>query len=60
MTTKNKVFDCVAMKDDAQREIYEATRDMSPAEEAEYWREKETHLKETWARRAKIASDSSR
>lgn len=35
---KNKVFDCVRMKHDAQRRIYEETKGMTAQERVEYFR----------------------
>jgi hypothetical protein len=38
---QDKDFDCVEMKNKAQAQIYEIIKDMSPAEELAYWRQKE-------------------
>jgi len=35
---KTKTFDCVDMKRKAAARVYEAVKDMSPQEEAAYWR----------------------
>ncbi|MBM3289116.1 MAG: hypothetical protein FJY92_03105 [Candidatus Hydrogenedentes bacterium] len=38
MNTQKKPFDCVEMKRAGALKIYEDTKDMSLAEEREYWR----------------------
>ena len=44
MKTK-KEFDCVEMKREAQRRIYEETKDMSFDELLAYWQEKDKSFK---------------
>jgi hypothetical protein len=48
----NKSFDCLAFKDRVQAEIYEEIKDLSPAEEVEYFRKaaQEGPLGEWWKR----------
>ena len=38
---KTKAFDCVEMKRRGAAEIYERTKDMTPAELLEYWRQRD-------------------
>ncbi len=40
-SSKKKEFDCVEMKNKAQAQIYEIIKDMTPAEELAYWKERE-------------------
>jgi len=41
---KTKTFDCIAMKRRGARQVYERTKDMTPAEELAYWRRRGEEL----------------
>jgi hypothetical protein len=41
----NKEFDCVKMKNDAQRKIYEETKGLTVEEELKYWQRKSRTLR---------------
>lgn len=43
---KTKTFDCVEMKDEGARRIYEETKDMTLAEKLEYWRKHSEALRQ--------------
>jgi len=49
---RTKDFDCVEMKRKGARKVYEATRNMSPAEEFEYWRQR-TEAARQWIEQGK-------
>ncbi|MHB1037387.1 MAG: hypothetical protein ACYC35_25350 [Pirellulales bacterium] len=51
-----KTFDCIAFKRKVQAEIYEDIKDLSPAEEIEYFRKKaETGPLGKWWKSKKVA-----
>ena len=49
---RTKDFDCVEMKRKGARKVYEATRNMSPGEEFDYWRQR-TEAARQWIERGK-------
>ena len=42
---KTKTFDCVEMKREGARRVYEKTRNMTPAEELAFWRRRTAALR---------------
>ena len=42
---KTKTFDCVEMKREGARRVYEKTRDMTEAQEIAFWRERSEALR---------------
>ena len=45
-----KEFDCIAIKREAQSRIYEETKDMTPQQQIEYFRNavRKSHFREWW------------
>jgi len=41
---KTKTFDCVEMKREGGRRIYQRVKDMTPQEELAYWKARSTEL----------------
>jgi len=48
MKQTEKKFDCVEMKREGARRIYEATKDMTREEELAYWRERGIALRKKY------------
>ena len=46
MNTKTKTFDCVEMKRQGAKRLYENTKDMTPEEELAYWQEQSRRLRD--------------
>ncbi len=52
---KKKKFDCVEMKHRAARQIYQELKDLTVAQQVEYWRKKSEELGPRPITRSKVA-----
>jgi len=56
---KTKKFDCVEMKREGARKVFEATKDMTVEQEVEYWQER-TEAARRWLADKKAAHPRAR
>lgn len=56
MTMNDKQFDCIKMKNDIQKQIYNETKDMSVRELLHYFNRKEKSMKESNSKQPSILS----
>ena len=55
-----KEFDCIAIKREAQSQIYEETKNMTPQQQIEYFRKavQKSHFREWWEQANSFTKDA--